>query len=93
MRTGHLAASVVDVPARLEPCPIPHEWATLAGMPDQAGPRTCLECGQEIRDPEKFLLVSSADGKQQFVHTLCFTNTTFDPDRFATVHEPDSDAK
>jgi len=93
VRTRRPTCSVVDVWARRGPCPIPDDWATLAGMPDQAGPRTCLECGQEIRDPEKFLLVSSADGKQQFVHTLCFTNTTFDPDRFATVHEPDSDTK
>lgn len=60
-------------------------------MPEQPGPRSCLECGQEILDAEKYLLVSSGDGKQQFVHTICFTNTTFDPDRFANVREPDSD--
>ena len=61
------------------------------GMPDRGATRTCLECGQPIGDAEKFLLVSSADGKQQFVHTICFTNTTFDPDRFGTVTEPESE--
>jgi len=59
-------------------------------MSDHSAPRKCLECDQEITDTEKFLLVSSADGKQHYVHTTCFTNTTFDPDRFGTVTDPES---
>jgi hypothetical protein len=59
-------------------------------MPDKPSPAKCLECGQEIGEAEKYLVVSSAEGKQHFVHTTCFTNTTFDPDRFHTVTDPES---
>jgi hypothetical protein len=60
-------------------------------MADEDPGRRCLECGQPVLDSEKFLIVSSADGKQQVLHTICFTNTTFDPDRFVVVTEPESE--
>lgn len=59
-------------------------------MTEPAAPQTCIECNQPIGTGEKFLVVQSGDGKQQYVHTTCFTNTTFDPERFHTVTDPES---
>ena len=53
----------------------------------------CLECGGPIRKSDKYLLLSTADGKRHALHTVCFTNTTFDPDRFSSVNEPESERR
>ncbi len=52
--------------------------------------RECLECSGPIKDSEKFLVVAGKDGRKQFVHTVCFTNTTFDPDRYQPIIDPES---
>jgi hypothetical protein len=59
-------------------------------MSESAAPPKCIECNQDIGPNEKYLVVSSGDGKQQYVHTTCFTATTFDPDRFQNVTDPES---
>ncbi len=59
-------------------------------MVDRADERLCVDCEQAIQDGEKFLIVAGSDGRKQFVHTLCFTSTTFDPDRYQLLGDPDS---
>jgi hypothetical protein len=59
-------------------------------MAEGSTKRECIDCGKEIGDSEKFLVVGDKDGRKQFVHTLCFTNTTFDPERYQQVSDPDS---
>ncbi len=60
--------------------------------PKQPGSRVCFECGKEIGEQEKYLVVTGSDGDKQVLHTSCFTMTTFDPERFANVEDPESDA-
>ena len=52
----------------------------------------CMECGREIADTERYLVVAGADGVQKHVHTACFNDTTFDPERYPHVTDPESDA-
>jgi hypothetical protein len=74
---------------------MPGFWRTLptAAMPtEQPEAKLCLQCNEVIRDGDAHLVVSSPDGNKQFMHSACFTETTFDPDRFAHVEAPESDS-
>lgn len=44
--------------------------------------RVCEVCSRPIVEADRFLTVARKDGVKQFVHTACFTDATFDPDRF-----------
>lgn len=51
--------------------------------------RVCFECGKPLADSDQFLVVSGPEGRQQCVHTLCFNEQTFDPDRYKMA-DPDT---
>jgi hypothetical protein len=52
--------------------------------------RECFECKRPIATGDPFLEVAGPGGRQQFVHTLCFNDTTFDPDRYDRIPDPDT---
>ena len=60
-------------------------------MPAKDEERTCVECGDPITATQTFLEVAARDGRQQYVHTLCFNETTFDPGRYMRSSIPDTD--
>lgn len=56
-------------------------------------PRTvekiCFECGKPLSEKDQYLVVNGPEGRQQCVHTLCFNDTTFDPDKYEMT-DPDT---
>jgi hypothetical protein len=59
-------------------------------MPRPAQERVCFECKKPLADSDQFLVVNGPEGRQQCVHTLCFNDTTFDPDRYQQIPDPDT---
>lgn len=51
--------------------------------------KVCFECGKTLTDKDQYLVVNGPEGRQQCVHTLCFNDTTFDPDKY-TMSDPDT---
>ena len=54
--------------------------------------KVCYHCDAAIGEGESHLVIAGADGTRQFIHSTCFTETTFDPDRFR-LEVPDADGK
>jgi hypothetical protein len=52
--------------------------------------KQCCHCQEDIAEGQSHLVIAGADGTKQFIHSSCFTETTFDPDRFQLI-APDSD--
>ncbi len=57
---------------------------------EQPEVRLCFHCNEPISEGDPHLVISSMDGSKQFVHSVCFTETTFDPDRFARIDVAES---
>jgi hypothetical protein len=51
-------------------------------MSPRPAEKICFECGKPLADSDQYLVVHGPEGRQQCVHTLCFNEQTFDPDRY-----------